>query len=542
MHDSATVDAVCMNPATSVPMDMTPAPGAARYPVIAQNVVATSHPLAAQAGLQMLHLGGNAVDMALAAAIAMTVVEPVSTGLGSDSFALIWDDGRAFGLNGSGRAPKAWAPELVRSWPRMSSVGWNSVTVPGAVASWVDLSDRFGKLPFATLFSPAIEWAENGHPVAPGVAGRWSVQTELLREQPGFADTFMPYGRAPAAGEIFRNPALGRSLRLIAETRGKAFYEGALAEAMIAHSDAHGGLMSLSDLSEHRSEWVSPLQRGFADCMVHQTPPNGQGLVVLQALGILAELDLPSDPNSVEMLHLQIEAYKLAAADTARFIADGTEQKVVDALLNRAYLRSRAQLIKKQAQDFAPGLPQTGGTVFIAAADASGRAVAFIQSNYVGFGSGIVVPGTGISLHNRAAGFSLDPKHPNYAAPGRRPAHTILPALISRHGKPLMSLGVTGGNMQPQGQLQIALRILLGGCNPQAAIDAPRFRHMAGLDINVEEAMPEATKQGLAARGHRIKPLPPGYMDFGAAHVAYRLEDGWVAGADGRKDGAAVGW
>lgn len=490
----------------------------------------------------MLHLGGNAVDMALAAAIAMTVVEPVSTGLGSDSFALVWEDGQIFGLNGSGGAPRAWTPDVIRSWPRISSQGWNSVTVPGAVASWADLSDRFGKLPFAALFSPAIEWAENGFPVSPGVAGRWSVQTELLREQPGFADTFMPEGRAPAAGEIFRNPALGRSLKLIAETGGKAFYEGGLAEAMIAHSNAHGGLMSRADLSEHRSEWVSPLQGEFSGCVVHQTPPNGQGLVVLQALGILAELDFPDDPDSVEALHLQIEAYKLAAADTARFIADGTERAIVDALLDRSYLRSRAHQIKRQAQDFAPGLPQTGGTIFVTTADTSGRVVAFIQSNYVGFGSGIVVPGTGISLHNRAAGFSADPEHPNYPAPCKRPAHTILPALISRDGQPLMSLGVTGGNMQPQGQLQIALRILLGGRNPQAAIDAPRFRHMSGLDINVEEAMPLATKQGLADRGHCIKPLPPGYMDFGAAHVAYRLADCWAVGADGRKDGTAIGW
>lgn len=523
-------------------MDFTPTAGAGRFPVFADNVVATSHPLAAQAGLRMFEHGGNAIDAALAAAIALVVVEPVSTGLGSDSFALLWEGGKAHGLNGSGGAPRAWTPQFLRDWKEIPGSGWNSATVPGVVASWSDLSQRFGALPFETLFAPAVALAEAGFPVSPGLADRWAVQIGRLKDQPGFAETFMPSGRAPKPGERFCNPALARSLQKIAQTRGQAFYTGELADAMIAHSRAHGGAMSHEDLAAHRSEWVEPLQRQSFGITWHQMPPNSTGVVVLMALGILAELGFSGGCDLPENQHLMIEAYKLAAADAERYICDGAEgAAIVEKLLDRDYLRSRAQLIGRQAQDFAPGLPQRGGTVFVTAADQAGRLISFIQSNYVGFGSGVVVPGTGISLHNRAVSFTLRPDHPNAPAPGRRPAHTILPALMSREGKPIMSLGVTGGNMQPQGQLQIALRVLLDGRNPQSAIDAPRFRQMAGLDINLEDAVPQATRRYLEDHGHRVLPLPEGYMDFGSAQALCRYDDCWVAGTDGRKDGAAVG-
>ena len=522
-------------------MKFTSAASPARNPVIADNVVATSHPLAAQAGLRMFELGGNAIDAALAAAIALVVLEPVSTGLGSDSFAMLWDGEALHGLNGSGGAPRAWTEEVLRGWKAVPGVGWNSVTVPGAVASWNDLSRRFGALPFERLFEPAIAWAESGFPVSVGVAERWAVQIGRLKDQPGFAETFMPSGRSPKAGERFHNPALARSLRLIAETSGTSFYQGELADTMISHSRANGGMMSSQDLSLHRSEWVEPLQYECFGHTWHQMPPNANGIVLLMALGILSETGFDGDCASPEHQHLQIEAYKLAAAETERYIADGAAMPAILALLDRDYLRSRARMIGRDAQNFEPGVPQRGGTVFVTAADRSGRLISFIQSNYVGFGSGIVVPGTGISLHNRAAGFTLQKDHPNCAAPGKRPAHTILPALISRNGEPIMSLGVTGGNMQPQGQLQIALRILLDGYDPQSAIDAPRFRHMAGLDINLEDAMAENSRQFLAERGHHIMPLPEGYMDFGSAQALCRLGECWVAGTDGRKDGAAVG-
>jgi gamma-glutamyltranspeptidase/glutathione hydrolase len=522
-------------------MNLASAASSARYPVFADNIVATSHPLAAQAGLRMFELGGNAVDAALASAISLVVLEPVSTGLGSDSFAMLWDGEKVHGLNGSGGAPRAWSADVLDRWKAIPGAGWNSVTVPGAVASWNDLSQRFGALPFARLFEPAISWAESGFPVSPGVAERWVVQVGRLKDQPGFAETFLPSGRAPLAGERFRNPALARSLKAIAETRGESFYRGALADAMIAHSRANDGMMSHEDLSAHRSEWVEPLDHDCFGCTWHQMPPNANGIVLLMALGILAETGFAGDCASPEHEHLQLEAYKLAAAETERLTADGTAPSAALALLDPDYLRSRARMIGTQAQNFEPGLRQQGGTVFVTAGDRAGRLVSFIQSNYVGFGSGVVVPGTGISLHNRAAGFTLQKGHPNYPAPGKRPAHTILPALISRNGAPLMSLGVTGGNMQPQGQLQIALRIILDGHNPQSAIDAPRFRHMAGLDINLEDAMPEKTRQFLAERGHRVLPLPEGYMDFGSAQALCRHGDCWVAGTDGRKDGAAVG-
>ena len=373
------------------------------------------------------------------------------------------------------------------------------------------------------------------------MAERWAVQVGRLKDQPGFAETFLPSGRAPLAGERFRNPALASSLRAIAETRGESFYRGALADAMIEHSQANDGMMSHDDLSTHRSEWVKPLDFECFGCTWHQMPPNANGIVLLMALGILSETGSAGDCATPEHQHIQLEAYKLAAAETGRHIADGAARSSVLSLRDRDYLRSRARMIGPTAQNFEPGIPNRGGTVFVTAADRTGRLVSFIQSNYVGFGSGVVVPGTGISLHNRAAGFSLQKGHPNYPAPGKRPAHTILPALISRNGQPFMSLGVTGGNMQPQGQLQIALRIILDGRNPQSAIDSPRFRHMAGLDINLEDAMPEKTKRFLAERGHRILPLPEGYKDFGSAQALCRVGDCWVAGTDGRKDGAAVG-
>ena len=523
-----------------------------RTPLFAHNVVATSQPLAAQAGLRMLLNGGNAVDAAIAAAAALTIVEPVSCGLGSDAFALVWDGSELHGLNASGTAPAAWTPGYFKHRHNdvLPTRGWDTVTVPGAVAGWVALSDKFGKLPFAALLEPAIELAARGYLVSPIVQQKWAAAVPLLREQPGFAAAFMPRGRAPHIGELFALPEAARTLTRIAESRGEAFYRGELAEAMAAHAQHHGGSMTLADLAGYAIEWVTPIAMQFAGHTVHEIPPNGQGIAALMALGMLDYLDIGRLPlDSAASQHLQIEAMKLAFADTYRWVADSrsmTQMRVAD-LLDPNYLAERARLIDPlHAGDFQHGAPPKGGTVYLTAADESGMMVSFIQSNYMGFGSGIVVPGTGISLQNRGHGFSLDPHHPNCVAPGKRPFHTIIPGFLSRAGKPQMSFGVMGGNMQPQGHLQALVRMLTYRQQPQAACDAPRWKVNHGRSIDVEAALPAEVVSQLAALGHRIENLPDSYMDFGSGQFIWKMGDdnasGYLAASDARRDGQAVGY
>jgi gamma-glutamyltranspeptidase / glutathione hydrolase len=518
----------------------------ARRPTMAANVVSTSQPLAAQAGLRMLLDGGNAVDAALAAAIALTVVEPISNGIGSDAFAIVWDGRELHGLNASGRAPAAWTPNYFAAQKPVPTRGWNSVSVPGAVAAWVDLSERFGRLPFEKLFGPAIEYARTGYLVSPFVATRWEFQAAELRVQPGFTEAFMPNGRAPRAGErfVFRDAAT--TLEAIATTRGKAFYSGDIAARIEAHAKTCGAAMKRSDLAEHRNDWVGTITQDYRGYTVHELPPNGQGIVCLMALGILGHFDVASLPvDSPDSVHLQIEAVKLAFADARRYVADIDAMKQVTTrqLLDPDYLATRARLIDmKRAQDFAHGTPPRGGTVYLTAADASGMMVSMIQSNYMGFGSGVVVPGLGVSLQNRAAGFTLEPGHPNCVAPRKRPYHTIIPGFVTKGGVPVMGFGLMGGTMQPQGHMQLMVRMIDYRQSPQTAIDAPRFRIMSGLDVNVEPSFPARTIGELARRGHRIVDLPPGYMDFGCAQISLRVDGGYVAASDPRRDSLAVGY
>jgi len=524
-----------------------------RGPVFARNVVSTSHPLASQAGLRMLLKGGNAIDAAIAAAAALTIVEPVSNGLGSDLFAILWDGKRLQGLNASGVAPAAWDPAYFarRHGGTIPLRGWDSVTVPGAVAGWVALSRRCGRLPFADLLEPAVELAERGHGVACIVADKWARQVPLLASQPGFDQAFMPRGRAPAPGERFVFEAAGRTLRAIAETTGEAFYRGDVAAALVAHSAANGGSMAAIDLANFAPEWVEPIAMGFAGCSVHQIPPNGQGIAALMALGMLDKLDVSRFPvDSVEGQHLQIEAMKLAFADTYRWVGDVRAMTRVTAtdLLSDGYLAERARLIDpRRAQDFAHGTPPSGGTVYLTAADERGRMVSLIQSNYMGFGSGVVVPGTGVSLQNRGQGFTLDPDHPNLVAGGKRPFHTIIPGfLCDADGRPRMSFGVMGGNMQPQGHVQTLMRLLRYGQQPQAACDAPRWKVATGLAIDFEHTMAPALTAGLRALGHQSEATVDPYMDFGSGQFIWRLSDdpadGYVAASDSRRDGQAVGF
>jgi gamma-glutamyltranspeptidase / glutathione hydrolase len=516
-----------------------------RTPVLARNVVATSQPLAAQAGLRMLLAGGNAVDAAIATAAALTVVEPTMNGIGSDAFAILWDGSRLHGLNASGRSPSAWTPRRFANRDFMPTEGWDSVTVPGAVSGWVELSRRHGALPFSSLFEPAIAYAEDGFPVSPFVARQWQMQVPRLSGQPGFSAAFLPGGKAPQAGEIFRHPAQAKTLRLIAESFGEAFYTGSLADAMIACSAGSGGAMSSQDLANHRADWVHTLAQPYRGAVLHEIPPNGQGIASLMAMGLLRRFDLGSlGVDSADALHVQIEAMKLAFADVYRYVSDPLSMRIsASDLLDPAYLLDRAKMIDlARAQDFGPGVPAASGTVYLTAADASGMMVSFIQSNYMGFGSGVVVPGTGISLQNRAAAFSLAADHPNRVAGGKRPFHTIIPGFLMVGDSPLMSFGVMGADMQAQGHVQITVRTVDFRQNVQAAIDAPRWKISAERLVLMEDRFDPTLLEGLAARGHMVAIRPFGSPEFGAAQSIRRLPDGYVAGSESRRDGQAVGF
>ncbi|WP_033070398.1 gamma-glutamyltransferase family protein [Thalassospira australica] len=520
-----------------------------RSPVLARNMVSTSQPLAAQAGLRMLLAGGNAADAALASAIALTVVEPTGNGLGSDAYAIIWDGKELHGLNASGRAPADWNPARFAGSDTMPQRGWESVTTPGAVSAWREISDKFGKLAFEKLFEPAIEYATRGFAVSPIIATLWEKGGETLGKQPGFAEAFLPGGKAPKAGELFVNKAAADSLIDIAETKGESFYRGKLAAKIAAFAKEHGAALSEDDLGNHKADWVGTISQQFGKVKLHEIPPNGQGISALIALGILRHTNITDyEPDSAEALHLEIEAMKLAFADMRAYVADldYMTDVTVEHLLSDDYLKSRAALIDaNKAQDFKAGAPKHGGTVYVTAADENGMMVSFIQSNYMGFGSGVVVPGTSISLQNRGHGFSLQNGHPNLVKGGKRPFQTIIPAfLMSDTGNPIMSFGVMGGPMQAQGHLQMTLRTQLWGQDPQTAVDAPRWQALSGLDVAVEASLGADVIEALKAKGHAINVETPDSTNFGfgGAQLIAKTDAGYVAGSDPRKDGCAVGF
>ncbi len=535
-----------------------------RVPVMGRNVVSTSHPLAAQAGLMMIQKGGNAIDAAIAAAAALIIVEPVSNGLGSDCFAIVWDGKELHGLNASGVAPQTWSPEYFSSKygvegngiAKRPMRGWDSVTVPGALAGWEALHQRFGSLPLGDLLQPAIEIAEKGYALAPVVAHKWAAAVPELCQQPGFAEVFMPHGRAPQIGEGFRFPSAAKTLKTIARSGIRAFYEGEIAQQIASHAKNHGGSMTERDLSSYRPDWVGTISQDIhaADgktYSMHEIPPNGQGIGALIALGILQNFDLASLPlDGVQSQHLQIEAMKLAFADVYQYVADPQSMSVTpEEMLDPAYLSERAKLINpNKATHFQFGMPQSGGTVYLTATDEQGRMISFIQSNYMGFGSGVVIPDLGISLQNRGFGFSMDPKSANVVAGGKRPFHTIIPAFLMRkeegYSVPQMSFGVMGGDMQPQGHLQTVLRMLTYCQQPQAACDAPRWKVNRDFSLDVESNMNANTVMGLSALGHTLKKIEDPYMDFGAGQFIWRLSDdirdGYIAASDPRRDGQAA--
>jgi len=524
-----------------------------RMPVMAGNVVATSQPLAAQAGLETLRRGGNAMDAAVATAAALTVVEPTSNGIGSDNFALIWTNGRLYGLNASGRSPMGLDRSDYEGMDEIPFYGWEGVTTPGAVSGWAAVSERFGDLDFQTVMGPAIKYAMDGFLVSPEVARYWGYGARRYQGEAKFdawRQTFLKSDRAPEPGELMRLPDHARTLRAIAETGGVAFYEGEIAERIDAQARKRGGALRQRDLQAHQYDWVEPISTEYRGYRLHEIPPNGQGLTALIALGILRQFDVGAmSVDSVESLHIQIEAMKLAFADAHRYIADPAHMDVkAKDLLDEGYLRRRAsQIDRSRAQDFDHGEPKLGGTVLLTTADSHGNMVSFIQSNYTGFGSGMVVPGTGIALQNRGCCFTLEKAHPNEIAPGKRPYHTIIPAFLTRvrddgGDDPVMTFGVMGGFMQPQGHAQVVSRIVDYGQNPQAALDAPRWQVMTGRKVTIEPGYGASVYEGLAALGHDLEKTPSRSASFGRGQAIWRLEDGYVAGSDLRADGQAVGF
>lgn len=531
-------------------MTFTPEYPTVRRPLYARRgMVATGQPLAAQAGLSVLQAGGNAVDAAIATAAALTVVEPTSNGLGGDLFALVWAGGELHGLNASGAAPAALTLDALPGG-EMPRHGWMPVTVPGAVRGWADLHARFGRLPFADVLAPAIRLAREGYPLSPVLAAGWARAIRIYRgvNQPLFEEwfrVFAPDSFTPAPGALWRSEAHARTLEAIAGTNGAAFYEGELAEQIDAHARATGGLLRASDLAAHRSEWVTPIHARYGDHLVHEIPPNGQGIAALIALNILNGIDLPDRRDDPDGLHLQIEAMKRGFHDAHTYVGDPRHVPVdVERLLGEANTASHRSYLGDLAHDPATRAPSTGGTVYLAAADGEGGMVSLIQSNYMGFGSGVVVPGTGIALHNRGHNFHLDPAHPNALAPGKRPYHTIIPGFLSRaDGTPVGPFGVMGGFMQPQGHLQVVLNTVRYDMNPQQALDAPRWQWLSGRVVEVEHALEAQVSRALAARGHEVRvQLDSG--SFGRGQIIWRNPETGVleGGTESRTDGHIAVW
>ncbi len=518
-----------------------------RAPVFAAGgMVATGQPLAAQAGLSILQRGGNAIDAAIATAAALTVVEPTSNGIGSDAFALVHTGGQLYGLNASGPAPRRLSLDVLaaRGVTEMPRHGFLPVTVPGAPSAWAALSQRFGRLPLGDVLAPAIRYAVQGYPLSPTLAQGWAGAFQTYRrilDGPEFAawfDTFAPQGRAPVVGERWWSPGHAATLTEIAETGAESFYRGALAERIDAFSREHGGSLSAEDLGAFAPEWVTPISVDYRGYRVHEIPPNGQGLVALMALSILSGFAW-DNRDTVESYHRQIEAIKLAFADGAAHIADPrfAPDLPLAGLLEAAYGDARRREIGEIARVRSPGEPPRGGTVYLAAADGEGNMVSYIQSNYMGFGSGLVVPGTGIALQNRGHNFVLDPTHPNRLEPGKRPYHTIIPGFLTQGERPIGPFGVMGGFMQPQGHVQLLLNIIEWHLNPQAALDAPRWQWMRGNLVEVEHSTPEWILQGLRRRGHDAR-WALGSGGFGRGQMIWRLPDGVLMGAtEPRTDG-----
>jgi len=536
----------------------------------AHGMVCAAQPLAVQAGLDILKQGGSAVDAAIAVNACLGLMEPTANGLGGDLFAMLWDpvQGKLVGLNASGRAPLRLTAEQVKpekdgTIPLYSPYAW---TVPGCADGWFELHAKYGKLPMAAILAPAIHYAEEGFPLSPVIAADWERSTRVFADKPGFREVFMPAPaagrerRAPREGEIFKNPALAKTLRLLAERGRDAYYRGPIAEALVAYSKRNGGFFSLEDFARHRSTWDAPISTRYRGYDIWELPPPGQGLAALELLNLLETFDLKTmGRGSADFWHVMVEAKKLAFADRARYYADPAFVPTpVAVLLSKDYARQRAALVdlKRAAPTDAPGeiaALNRSETTFLCTADPNGMMVALIQSNYTGFGSGYVVPELGFGLQDRGGLFSLHAGHPNHLEPGKRPFHTIIPAFLTRDGKPLMAFGVMGGDMQPQGHAQIVVNLVDFGMNLQEAGDAIRFHHTGSTEptgtvmsdggvLHIEDGLPPAVLEELARRGHVLKPEAAGA--YGGYQAIWRDPvTGVYSGAtEKRKDGCALGY
>lgn len=515
-----------------------------------RGMVCTSQPLAAQAGLDMLKQGGNAVDAAIATAACMTVLEPTSNGLGSDAFALVWTQGKLHGLNASGRAPRSLTADAVRSrgHQAMPKRGWLPVMVPGAPSAWAELSQRFGRLPLRQVLQPAIDYAREGYPVSPVISQLWdrayqefSALPPAEEFQPWF-DTFAPKGRAPRAGEVWSCPHMADTLEEIADTGAKAYYQGRLADAIDQFSQRTGGFLRKSDLEDYWCAWTDPIHIDYRGYDVWELPPNGDGIVALMALNILKGFDF-TQRDTADPIHRQLEAMKLAFADGTHYVADPAAMEVsTQELLSEAYAARRRALIGPQALEPQHGDPHCGGTVYLCAADGEGNMVSYIQSNYVGFGSGIVIPDTGISLQNRGFSFSLNPEDCNCLEPGKKAFHTIIPGFLTKDGQPVGPFGVMGAFMQPQGHVQVITNTLDFHMNPQEALDAPRWQWVGGKNVEVEQGFPRGLTEELVRMGHQVT-VASESLSFGRGQIIWRDEHGVLTGAtEPRADGAVAAW
>jgi gamma-glutamyltranspeptidase / glutathione hydrolase len=523
-------------------------------------MVAAAHPLAVQIGVDVLKKGGSAADAAIAVNAALGVMEPMSCGIGGDLFAIVWDakTSRLYGLNASGRSPAALTadkvpPDADGTIPASSPYAWS---VPGAVDGWFELSGKFGKLGMADLLAPSIAAARDGAPVPQVIAAMWAGGERLHREKPGFAAVYLPGGRAPREGEIFRNPALADAYEGIARGGRDAFYKGDIARDIVAYSKANGGFFAPEDFARQRSDWVDPVSTEYRGAQVFELPPNTQGIAALQMLNILEGFDLKAmGRRSPEFWHTMVEAKKLAYEDRARYIADPAFAKVpVEGLLAKDYARARARLIDpgRAAARYEPGQPalNRGDTTYIAVADGDGNMVSLIQSNYSGFGSGYAVDG--FVIQNRGSAFDLKPGRPNSLVPGKRPFHTIIPAFAMRDGKPWMAFGLMGGDMQAQGHAQVIVNLVDFGMNLQEAGDAARFYHTDSSEPNgtvmarggvlhLEHGVSEEVRRELVKRGHRVSDAVGLYGGYEA--VARDPVTGVLSGAtESRKDGCAMGY
>ncbi|WP_315166132.1 gamma-glutamyltransferase [Metaclostridioides mangenotii] len=511
--------------------------------------VATSVPLSSQVGLEILKMGGNAVDAAVATAAASAVVEPVNNGIGGDAYALVWieEEKKLYGLNSSGFAPEKMTLESFNGLDEMPKYGLKPVTVPGIPAAWAELNKKFGNLTLMDCLKPAINYAREGFVVSPTVAKIWEKDYKFYKKvfkgeefAPWF-DTFSKNGRAPLAGEIFKCEDQAKTLEEIAKTNAESFYRGSIAEKIDAFSKKYDGFIRKSDLEKFYPEWVEPITTDYRGYTVSEIPPNGHGLTVLMALNILKGFDLNGYREDSDNLHKTIESLKLAFADTKTYITDIKHMKVkLEALLNQSYADKRRELIKDKAIQPESGDPYCGGTVYLCSADKDGNMVSYIQSNYMDFGSGIVIPETGIALHNRGNNFSLDPEHHNVVAPLKKPYHTIIPGFLSKDSEAVGAFGVMGKFMQPQGHIQVLSNMIDFGLNPQDALDAPRWQWIKDKEIEVEHEMPKHTVYDLAKKGHDVKVIYNN-LDMGRGQIIIKNEHGsYACGTESRCDGCVA--